>query len=104
MEACTAKYTRDLSPAMLREIALTRQQDEITAYDSAKSISEDEVRLLFTKKEGRSPCDICSSGNSQFNQEADTKGVYHKGLHSSSQNMKFCKMNAASIRLKTSAA
>ena len=87
-------YTRDLSPAMLREIALIRQQDEIIAYDSAKSTSEDEVRQLFTKKDGRDPCEICSSGNSQFNQEADKNGVYHKGLHSSSQSMKFCKMNA----------
>ena len=53
-------YTKKLSDDMLREIAIIRQQDEITAYDSAKSTSEDEVKNTFLKKDGRSPCNICS--------------------------------------------
>ena len=88
------KYTLTLSSNMLRELALTRQMDKITAYDSAKSISEDEIPNHFSKKDGREPCITCSSGSTQFNQNADKEGVYHRGLHSSSQQMKFCRMNA----------
>ena len=57
------KFTESYSNTQLKELAQSRQNAEIEAYDSAKKICENDVPKKLRKKNGREPCKVCSSGN-----------------------------------------